>query len=271
MGGVPKYLEILGGRQSFRSTMGKEALSATGFLFDEVRFVIGEQLRETEHYFMVLANLGRQGMGVTELQSATGIPSGQLMHYLERLQLLGFVSRHIPFEAAVSSKKVRYRLDDYYLRFYFTFIHPNRERIQRAARGLSWQAVAGQRWDAYAGQSFEHFVQDHAGQVAAKLGTEVVRVGSHWQRPTTKKPGVQIDVLIGCEDETILLCECKWSKSKTGLDAVHQLRRKVALLPNKSKRTVRCVLIAAGGVTQPVRRERDVSVLELGDFWEAEH
>ena len=268
VGGVPKYLEILSGRQSFRSTMGKEALSATGFLFDEVRFVLGEQLRETEHYFMVLANLGRRAMGVAEIESATGIPSGQLMHYLERLQLLGFVSRHIPFEAAVSSKKVRYRLDDYYLRFYFTFIHPNRERIRRAARGLSWQAIAGERWDAYAGQSFEHFVQDHAEQVAAKLDTEVLSVGSHWQRPTKRKPGVQIDVLIGCEDETTLLCECKWSKSKTGMDAVHQLRRKVALFPNKSRRTVRCVVIAAGGVTEPVRRERDIFVLELGDFWQ---
>jgi len=145
--------------------------------------------------------------------------------------------------------------------------NPNRERIRRAKRGLSWQAVTRERWDAYAGQSFERFVQDHAAQAANKLGKEVVSVGSYWQRPTKRKPGVQIDVLIECEDETTLLCECKWSKGRTGMEAVHELRRKVALFPNKSRRSVTAVLIAAGEVTEPVRRERDIAVCELEDLW----
>jgi len=266
-GGIPKYLEILGERQSLRRLLSKEAFSPTGFLFDEVHFVLSEQLRETERYFMLLTHLAQGAMGVTELERATGIPSGQLMHYLERLQLLGFVSRHIPFEARPSSKKVRYRLDDYYLRFYFTFVHPNRERIRLAPRGLSWEALAGDRWAAYAGRVFEQFAIDHAGLLAAKLGREVLKTGTYWQRPTKTKPGVQIDALIECEDRTTLLCECKWSRRKVGMAAVAELRRKAALFPNKSKNSLTCVLLAAGGVTAPVEEQSDIIALDIDSFW----
>jgi len=51
------------------------------------------------------------------------------IYYLERLIFLGFVSRYIPINAPKKSKKVRYFLDDYYLKFYFNFIHHNLQRI----------------------------------------------------------------------------------------------------------------------------------------------
>ena len=133
MSGIPKYLEILQAYPSFRQAMTREAFTASGYFVDEVSFVLSEQLRETEHYFQVLRQLAHGARGVTELELATGIASGQMMFYLERLQLLGFVSRHIPFGARSSSKTVRYRLDDYFLRFYFAFIDPHLEQIRRFA------------------------------------------------------------------------------------------------------------------------------------------
>ena len=132
---------------------------------------------------------------------------------------------------------------------------------------LSWRDVVGDAWRNWAGLSFERFAWDHAHVVAARLGHDFTEVGSFWQRPTKRKQGVQVDLLIGCEDGVTLLCECKWSRTPIGMQAVHDLRKKIALFPNGNRHTLEPVLIASGGVTRPVRREHDVSVVELTDFW----
>jgi len=267
VGGVPKYLEVLKGHPSFRKAVAREGFSASGYFVDEVRFVLGEQLRETEHYFRLLRHLARGGMGVTELENATGIPSGQIMFYLERLQLLGFVTRHIPFGARTSSKKVRYRLDDYFLRFYFAFIDPNSERIRRSRRGISFDEITKAGWDRHAGLCFEQFVRDHAELVAGALGHEFRDSGTYWQRPTKRKPGVQIDVVIGCTDGVTLICECKWSRNKAGLDAVEGVRKRSTLFPNSRGDTLKLVLVSAGGVSRDVRRQKDIGVVTLDELF----
>jgi AAA+ ATPase superfamily predicted ATPase len=267
VGGIPKYLEIMAAQPSLRKAVSREAFSPSGFFFDEIRFVLGEQLKETEHYFQLLEHMAKSPVRITELERMTGIASGQVTYYLERLLLLGFVSRHIPFGAKHTSKTVRYRLDDYYLRFYFKFIHPNRGRIESASAPLPWRDVVGDAWHNWAGLSFERFAWDHAHVVAARLGHDFTEVGSFWQRPTKRKQGVQVDLLIGCEDGVALLCECKWSRTPIGMPAVHELRKKIALFPNGNRHTLKPVLIASGGVTRPVRQESDVSVVELADFW----
>ncbi|MBI4026890.1 MAG: AAA family ATPase [Verrucomicrobia bacterium] len=267
-GGVPKYLEVLGRGQSVRQALSKECFRAAGYFTDEIRFVLSEQLKETDHYFMLLNQIAQSPKGVTELEQATVIPSGQIMFYLERLQTLGFVSRHIPFGARVNSKKVRYRLDDAYLRFYFAFIQPHRERINRSPKGLSFDEATRGRWEAFAGRAFEGLARDHATTIAARLGHgNAIRTGSFWQRQTQRHAGVQIDLLIECEDKTILLCECKWGRNKTGVEAISDLRKKARLFPNLQHQTVRLVIVTAVGVTPASKRETDVAVITLDDFW----
>ncbi len=267
VGGIPKYLEIMAEQPSLRKAVSREALSSSGFFFDEIRFVLSEQLKETEHYFLMLEHMARAPMRITDIEHATGIPSGQVTYYLERLILLGFASRHIPFEAKANSKTVRYRLDDYYLRFYFKFIHPNRGRVASATTPLAWRDIMGDAWDNWAGLSFERFVWDHAHVLASRSGHDLTAVGSFWQRETQRKQGVQVDLLVGCEGNITLLCECKWSRKPVGMEAIHELRKKMALFPNMNRHTLKPVLVAAGGVTRAVRSESDIQVVELTDFF----
>ncbi len=268
VGGIPKYLEILNTGAPIRRTLSRQAFSRTGFFFDEIRFILSEQLKETEQYFMLLERMAQGAAGAAELERATGIPTGQIMYYLERLQMLGFISRHIPMGTKVNTKKVRYRLDDYYLRFYFSFVHPNIGLIIRTAGAIPFAEMIENRWNTYSGLAFEHFVHDHAETIASRLGhgEKIIRTGSYWQRPTKAKEGVQIDLLIECRDMTTLLCECKWSRAKTGKDAVASLRRKEKLYPNLQGHTLRLVLVASGGVTEAVRKVEGLSILTLEDF-----
>jgi len=271
IGGIPKYLEIVNAADSFRKSMSQEAFSSSGYFYDEIHFVLSEQLKETENYFLLLEHMASGISEIKELVKFTGIPSGQIIYYLERLIFLGFVSRNIPINAPKKSKKVRYFLDDYYLKFYFNFIHQNLQRISITGDMYLFDQFTKNRWDVYLGTLFEQFVRDHAAIIAKKFGytNEIHSIGSYWQHPTKRKKGVQIDLVIEFIDHTTFICECKWKGNrKTGMEAVAELRQKAKLYPNKNNHTVKCVLIASGGVTQTVLKEKDIRIVSLEDFVE---
>ena len=153
------------------------------------------------------------------------------------------------------------------MRFYFTFIDPNLERIQRAHDALTFDDITQGDWDRHAGLCFEQFVKDHASLIATALGHELRETGTFWQRPTKRKAGVQIDAMIGCTDGVTLVCECKWSRTRIGTNAVDQLRERATLYPNTRGETLRLVLVAANGVTKGVLRQGDICVVTLDDLF----
>ncbi len=267
VGGVPKYLELFARGKSYRSTVRQEAFSKTGFFYDEIRFVLGEQLKQTEQYFVILEQIANRPISIAQLAKRTGLPSGQIVYYLERLQVLGFVSRHIPFGASHVSKKVRYRLDDYYLRFYFSFIHPNRQAILNG--NLSFREATGDRFNNYLGLTFEQVARDHARSIvnALEYDSQIVEIGSYWQQPTKRKKGVQIDLIVDLADEITLVCECKWSRSKVGVDAAEALVSRVESCPNRRQKNLVPVLVTSSGVTKTVLKRKELSSVTIDDLF----
>ncbi len=268
MGGVPAYVELFAGPKPVRRVLAEQAFSAGGFLVDEVRFVLSEQLKETERYFQILGELAREALSMAELSRRTEIATGLIAYYLERMLLLDLVSRHTPIGAGPRSKTIRYRLDDSYLRFYFKLVAPNLRKIHRRRRTSPFDLIGREDWDRFLGAAFERFVDQHADLIARQLDAEdaLEEVGSYWHRKTQRKRGVQIDLVLGRTDGVTTLVECKWSRKRTGMDAVHQLREKAQLYPNRERSTLELVLVAAGGVTRQVESQPDIVVLTLDDF-----
>ncbi len=268
VGGVPRYLELLERKRTVEAALQREAFQKTGFLFDEIEFVLSEQLQETENYFRLLEQIAIQPMGVRELERATGIGAGQLAYYLDRLQLLGFVSRHLPFGAGPRSKTVRYRLEDYYLRFYFAFIRPSQEQIKRQRQGISFVAATRDRWHPFAGLAFEQLVRDHADRIVRAAGYDVgIReVASFWQRATKRKPGLQLDAVIDLDADTMLVCECKWTTRRVGCGDVDHFLSKLVHAPNPEDKTVVPVIVCPRGVTKDAAA-RGVEVVMLDSLF----
>lgn len=128
--------------------------------------------------------------------------------------------------------------------------------------------ITKDEWDRYLGAAFERFVGDNAEHVAMLLdaGDTSAEVGTFWQHKTKRKKGVQIDLVIKRGDGVTTLVECKWSRKKTGMEAVHQLRTMNKRYPNTERHTIELVLVAAGGVTREVVSQQDISVLTLENF-----
>ncbi len=273
LGGVPAYLELFHGGGSVRQTLSDLAFRKDGYLVKEAELVFGEQLREKERYYQIARLLSACPSSMADLSRATGLNKGQLSFYLDRLLMLGFIDKHRPITKLTTSKTVRYRLRDEYLRFYFSFVEPNLDRITLGGSrsGYSFDRMTAGRWETFLGLGFELFVSRNVEAMLRAAGSRDVvnRIGSYWHAGTARRPGVQIDLVIEREDGVTNIVECKWSRRRVGRAVVDELSRKCDLYPNPRQHTLEPVLVAAAGATKGVT-EAGVRTVTLKDLYAPE-
>lgn len=270
LGGIPTYLLLLKKSRSLWKNINDLAFTKGGLLINEVNFILNEQLKETGNYFRLLRILADLPMNIADLAREMRISAGQTLFYLHRLELLGFIKKYIPITKDINSKSVRYKLVDEYLRFYFYYVEPNRTRALNNTNDYLFERITGSTLDTFYGLAFELFCEKNIIAVLKKLDVfdTVQKIGTYWHKKTASTPGVQIDLVIECSDNTTFLVECKWSKDKIGVGTVEELARKERLYPNPRKDTIKKVIIASSSVTKEVKRDKTVSVITLKDFFD---
>lgn len=271
LGGVPAYLEQLQARpsRSVRQMLDELAFQRGGYLIDEVDYIFSEQLHRAERYQQIVSLLASAPHTTSDLSRQLGLNRGQIAFYMQRLLLLGLIDKHRPITKTRSTKTVRFRLRDEYLRFYFHFIEPNLARIRSSRAKYNFSRITEKSWDSFLGLGFEQLVARNVEVVLQELGAAelVANVGSYWHRHTTKREGVQIDLVIERDDSVTMLVECKWSRKPIGVSVLAEIERKRRLYPNPKEHTLQSVLVAACGVTKAVRKA-GIPVITLADIFE---
>lgn len=136
-GGVPYYLDALDPDAPLADNVERVVLRPDALLRDEPRFLLGQhsELRDERVYFSILRALaaGRTRRGeIADRVGRSGDATGQL---LDRLIEMGLVRRVHPVTVAnpERSRTVRFAIDDPFLRFWFTFVHPFEGRLHSRA------------------------------------------------------------------------------------------------------------------------------------------
>ncbi|MFH1653675.1 MAG: ATP-binding protein [Pseudomonadota bacterium] len=273
LGGVPSYLELIRDKQSFAQNINRIALTKDGYLVDEIRYILREQVKVPANYQLLLETLSRKSCTRAELAKEMQIKnSGALNLYLKNLTDLQLV-RHrslITKKNLESLKSSKYFIWDEYLRFYFTFILPNMERIRQNVDDWLYDAIMAPKWENYCGYSFELFCWKNIKTIISILGIKKVfqQSGSFWQKQTKAKAGVQIDLVIERTDGITHIGECKWSSGKIGMSIIEELKRKKDLYPNPKKHTLKTLLITTHGVTEQVAKSDGIDdVITLNEMF----
>ena len=132
-GGVPAYLEALAGGKTLRENVLRAVLSRGAPLFDEVRFLLLQELRDPRTYFSLLRAMAAGNTRPNEIAQAAGLADrGVASRYLETLRDLQLVERVYPVTEMrpEKSRKGRYRIADSFVRFWFRFVMPNRSALE---------------------------------------------------------------------------------------------------------------------------------------------
>ncbi|HEX9386975.1 MAG TPA: ATP-binding protein, partial [Anaerolineales bacterium] len=220
-GGTPAYLQTIQPDQSLQTNIIEGILTRGSALYDEVRFVLQQELREPRNYFAVLQAIASGNTRQNEIKQAAGLDN--IAPYLETLQQLHLVERIVPVTETQPHKSRRgvYRLKDNFLRFWFRFVLPNHSQLERGAKEVVFDTAISPDLDAFTSTVFEQACQQYFWRngLNGKLPFLPKQIGGWWQA------NEEIDIVLLSNTHTMLV-ECKWSRRPVGVDILEQLEAK---------------------------------------------
>ena len=224
-GGTPAYLQTIDSKKALDENIVDDILSRGSYLYDEVRFILQQELREPRNYFAILQAIAAGKTKLNEIKLATGLDGATA--YLDTLQQLHLVERIVPVTTSQPQKSRRgiYRLKDHYQRFWFRFVHPNRSQLERSGSRLVLENQVLPEIDHFASLAFEDICQQYfwLEGLSGNLPFQPINSGRWWNNSE------EIDLVVLGEEEAILV-ECKWSSKPAGMNILANLERKAAII-----------------------------------------
>jgi len=265
-GGTPAYLHTLQPQLTLKENIMDGILSRGSFLYDEVRFLLQQELREPRNYFAILQVIAAGKTRLNEIKQATGIEGATA--YLDTLQQLHLVERLVPVTETQPQKSRRgiYRLKDHYLRFWFRYVLPNRSQLERGAAQSILENQVLPQIDHFTSLTFEEICQQYFWQsgLSGKFPFVPTNIGNWWNAKE------EIDLIVLGEKDAILV-ECKWSSKPVGIDILADLERKSNLVrPELNSRQIRFALCSRIGFTsqliEDTKKRQDLLLLNLQEI-----
>ncbi len=136
-GGVPGYLCRLNPELSLAENLREKVLRRGEPLYEEIPFLLREELREPRVYHSILAAMAGGARKFGEICSKAGLDRANLSRYLGTLSELGLVEREVPVTERKPDKSRNglYRISDPFVATWFAFVHPYRDAIERGGPG----------------------------------------------------------------------------------------------------------------------------------------
>jgi len=229
-GGIPAYWLQFSTEKDFFENLRDHVLRKGEMLYDEVEFLLREELREPRYYFALLQAIAQGKRKLAEIVNASGISQPVANKYLSVLSDLRIVERELPAteQMPLKSKKGLYRITDEFFRFWFRFVFPRRSELEMGRVDDVLSAI-------------KDGLPQFLSAVYEKIGIDLLwknmdkifpfkAVGRWWDK------NEEID-LIGINDDldSILFGEIKWSEKPVGLDVYEMLKTKSTNVPWGSK------------------------------------
>jgi len=258
-GGVPKYLEEIDKNQSAEKNILHLCFQKEGYLFREYEEIFSDTFgKRSPTYKKIIEKLADGHQAVKDIASYLGWKQGgTINHYLEDLEKSGFISSYTSKKPGKkgTSKNMRFRLCDNYLRFYLKYIYPQKPAINsRHIEHLELDTLPG--WDTIMGLQFENLILNNYKLVCSILGinlSSIMGAGPYYQKTTKSKPGYQIDLLIETR-YTIYICEIKFRKL-IDKQVIQDVQKKMINLNCPKHLSIRPVLIYVGELDKAILAE----------------
>ena len=217
-GGIPIYLNEFSDSTSFEESVVEKCFSPGEFLVEEGAFITMEEFsHESSLYFDILRVVASGRTTPNEISTLTGIKYNGLGSYLRKLVDLNLLKKEQPFSIKRPRKKSLYSISDHYLRFYFKYISPNKELIYRESTDVLLEKFKAS-FSTFCSYTFEEVCKDYLWK---KLKPDVM--GRWWYKDQ------EIDI-IAVKNNTLHICECKWTAKKVDYRTLNGLKAKTTPL-----------------------------------------
>jgi hypothetical protein len=252
-GGIPKYLNEIDTRKSFDQNINTLLFTEGGFLVNDYQKVFYSQFKEYQTYEAIVRCLKSQPCTLEEIAHQLKMSSGGgVRSYLRNLEKASFVTSFIPYDKPSSSKLIKYKLTDPYLRFYFKYIEPHHKLITANRSRNLFTELVKPHWQPWLGYAFENYCVTHAMSLAKIMGFEshVIHFGPYFKRGDE---GFQVDLIFVRNDRVITVCEIKFYDKPVPITVVHEMDKKCRLIAIPKGYTLEKALISRAGPEKALR------------------
>ncbi len=252
VGGTPLYLNKFY-RINFFDAVKNEILKKGQPLYEEVEFLLREELREPRNYFVILEAISLGKHKLSEIINETGFEKSMVSRYLAILDSLQITKKEIPVTEKVpeKSRKGIYIIEDNFFNFWFRFVFRNRSlleenKINEVAVKIKKELplLVAKNYERIAAEIMERAILD--GEIP--LSFEIY--GRWWEK------NEEID-LIGLNSNTneIIFGEVKWSNKPVGTNIYRNLKRKAQKVKwgKKGRKEYFCLFSKSGFTEDMIR------------------
>ncbi|MDF7665615.1 ATP-binding protein [Bifidobacterium sp. ESL0745] len=258
-GGTPYYLAAIDPSASFSDNVKRLMFDQLGLIYDEPMMLLREEMREPALYNSVLQAIANGNSTPKRIAEHAGMEVSSASQYLRTLVDLGLVERKIPFgDNPQKSRKGMYVIADPFFAYWFRFVGPNVDAIER---GIGAQAAEnnalGEAFFTYVGQQFENICLQWA---VRRDGTDdlpffATQFGKWWGNDPVAKEQTDIDMVAANPTSgQILLGECKWRNSFDESDAIAKLQARTGLVPGFPAEKTQYILFGKREVDKATRK-----------------
>ncbi len=279
MGGIPYYLSQVEKGLSAAQIIERLAFSKKSFLMNEFDNLFASLFENSDDHIQAVRILAAHpyGIGERDLLKKLGQHTigGSGNKKLKELEETGFIMNFKPLFH--KKKGTYYRLTDEYTLFYLRWIEPFKASLQKEALASgNWQTMQmTPEWYSWLGYAFETVCHKHVSKIRKALNLTVMSFASSWRyvpKKASSQKGAQIDLLFDRQDDSITLCEIKYSDEPFILtkDYVDVLHRKMQVFKEqtRTKKQLFMTMIAAAGLKNNFYAEDLIcAVVTLDDFF----
>lgn len=235
-GGTPYYLSMIDESESIEENVARLFFSKEGLLYEEPIMLLRQELREPALYSSIMDAIAGGANRPQAIADRVGDSRTTVGKYLETLRSMGLVSRIAPFgESSRSSRKCIYRLSDPCFSFWYGFVQPAIDTIERDAGELvAREAMRTERLSTHVGHWFEAICLSWTIRqaLAGSLPFSPTAFGSWWGTNARRHERDDVDVMASNDRlGQLLVGECKWRNGFDESDALERLDERAALFP----------------------------------------
>lgn len=141
--------------------------------------------------------------------------NGGMNKKLDLLSKLGLIKKYQPINKLGNPKSTRYELNDNAIRFFYSFVYPNKSVLQTIGCDRFYDEYIHVRLNTFISHRFEEIVRDYYS-IAVKEGKylDILNIGTYYYDNPVDKTNGEFDAVLKMKNGKYKIVEVKYYKNK---------------------------------------------------------
>jgi AAA+ ATPase superfamily predicted ATPase len=249
-GTVPKYLELYDPEKTFMENVKERILDKNSYLYNEVKFLLKEDLKEPVTYFTILETIAKGESKIGKIAGKLNVSTSYLTRYMQRLIDIDILEREVPVteDKPEKSKLGRYRIKDKFVNFWFHYVFMNQSGLEIGDMDHVVEQIETSFNEKFVSFAFEEYAMELIRNDPVRyIGFVPKKIGRWWNNRE------EIDI-VAIGEKKAAFVECKWQNQKVGHRVLLDLTRKSESVPTGPNTEKTMVIFSKSGFSDGLEK-----------------